>query len=313
MRIGKGKAIGKIILMGEHAVVYGEPAIAIPFPSTRITTTIEETVGEVKLNCYCYKGLLKNAPDKLLGLKTVIEKILEEFNRPLKNFNIDIKSTIPPERGMGSSAAVAIATTRALFNYFEKYLSLEELEKYSSISEKIVHGNPSGLDAAIIMEEESLYYIKGESFEPFHINLDGYLLVADTGEKGGTKEAVSDVKKILDRHSGKILLINQLGEFTKQAKEYLENNQPIELGQLMTKAHEILDQLTVSNPTLNKLVKVSLENNSLGAKLTGGGRGGAMISLCPTREAAENISKKLLENGAKNTWIAYLGDEFNES
>lgn len=303
-----GTAIGKIILMGEHSVVYGEPALAIPFSTTKIETTIYKKSGPVILDCFFYNGILSNAPERLRGLTIVIKEVVKSFNEELIDFNINIESSIPPERGMGSSAAVSVATIRALYKYFDYPLTEADLIKWTNISEKIIHGNPSGIDAAVIIGERSLYYIKGKEFVPFDFKLDAYLIVADTGEVGQTREAVESVKKLIESHPQKSKsLIGKLGILANKAKKLMESNNPMELGKIMTRAHGFLDELGVSNYTLNGLVNTALNNGALGAKLTGGGRGGCMIALAFTEEEAKLISQSLLDNGAKNTWIYNMG------
>lgn len=307
-KIAVGNAIGKIILMGEHAVVYGQPALAIPFPATKIKTTIGRKNGPVLLDCFFYDGLFSHAPERLLGLTSVIKQIVESFNQELQNFSIRIESSIPPERGVGSSAAVGIATIRALYDYFDQGLTNDDLLKWTNVSEVIVHGNPSGLDAAIISGETGLYYIKGRPFMPFVFKLDAYLIVGDTGEMGQTKSAVGDVKKLIESNpeygEG---IIKQLGSLTDDAKTFIETNNIKGLGESMSKAHDLLDKLGVSNGLLNQLVFVALDNGALGAKLTGGGRGGCIIALATDEQQANIISNALLSGGAKNTWISKMG------
>jgi mevalonate kinase len=308
-KVSVGTAIGKVILIGEHSVVYGEPAIAIPFDATNVKATIFRSKGPVNIHCFYYKGLISHAPKVIDGLIQVVKSIVKSFNEELKDFSLCIESTIPPERGMGSSAAVAIATIRGLYDFFGRALTHEELLNWAHISEKIVHGNPSGIDAAIVGGERTLYYIKGEPFTPFEFNLDAYLVVGDTGRKGQTKDAIEDVRKYIETNpkEGKAY-IEELGKLTRAAKDSIESNDPIELGKLMTKAHIILDKLGVSDDGLNVLVSRALNSGALGAKLTGGGRGGCMIALATNKEEASDISKALLNSGAKNTWISRLGD-----
>src|SRR5690625_4850627 len=128
-----GTAVGKIILIGEHAVVYGEPAIAMPFSEAKVRTSIVKKQGPVDLDCIYYKGELFKVPEILLGLNKVVKKIVNNFGKKLDGFSIRIDSTIPPERGMGSSAAVAIATIRSLYKFFNKPLSYKELIELANI------------------------------------------------------------------------------------------------------------------------------------------------------------------------------------
>lgn len=310
---GVGTAVGKIILMGEHAVVYGEPALSIPFPAAFTKVIVDSGQGDVEIDCHFYKGYLKDSKEKLDGIKTMIEKIVFDLDRELKDFDISIETSIPVERGMGSSAAVAVATTKALYDYFDRELSKEDLIKYSDISEKIIHGNPSGLDAATIIGEESLYYIKGEKFMPFDFVLDGYLVVADSGEIGNTKEAVAGVKSLLDRdYINTKKIIEDLGSLADEAKKFMEENNPLGLGQAMRNAQRLLNSLGVSNDNLEKLVGRAMKDGALGAKLTGGGLGGSMIALASSKEDAEKIANGLLDEGARETWISNLGVDIIE-
>lgn len=305
-----GTANGKIILMGEHSVVYGEPAIAIPFPATHIQVTIKAVEGPVQLDCVYYRGNLSSAPQHLENLIAVVESTISELNQELKDFKLTIESTIPVERGMGSSAAVAIAMVRALFAYFSTPLPDDRLLALANVSETIAHGNPSGLDAAMTSGRHPLYYIKGEPFVPFPLSMSAYLIVADTGLKGQTKDAVASIAQLNRENQEKTMnAIHQLGDLAKQAKLAIESNLPVLLGTVMDRAHETLSFLGVSNDTLNHLVRTARLNGALGAKLTGGGRGGCMIALAADKDTAARISASLLDAGAVNTWTHPLGDD----
>ncbi|WHZ32241.1 mevalonate kinase [Desemzia incerta] len=305
-----GRATGKIILMGEHAVVYGEPSLAIPFPKATIQTTVTQSTGPITVDCIYHKGLLTDVPERLSNLLTVVEISIKALKKDFKDFSLKIDSSIPAERGMGSSAAVAVATVRALFNYFEQELTHEQLLELVNVSEVIAHGNPSGLDAAMTSGEQPLYYTKGKPFVPFEMSVDAYLVVADTGIKGQTREAVGSIAALMKEHPEETMNdIHQLGELADKAKTAIEENSPIDLGSYMHQAHLLLDKLGVSNEQLNQLVDAALANGALGAKLTGGGRGGCMIALADSETTAHQISDALRETGTSNTWIYQLGDD----
>lgn len=308
--IASGKAHGKIILIGEHAVVHNEPAIAIPFTSVSTEVNIEQTNEDSTIESIYYTGKLSDAPSTVKNIVETLHAVCAYLNKPTSHMHFIVKSTIPSERGMGSSAAVATALVRALFNYYNEKLNDELLNKFVMISEKIAHGNPSGLDAKVVRSNESVYFIKDKTAESFNTNLPAYLVIADTGDEGDTGEAVTAVGKLVaDPTSKGKTLINDLGLLTKKARKFIEQTQLHRLGEILNLAQEKLVALTVSNEKLDVLVATAQRHGALGAKLTGGGRGGCMIALVETNEVALEISKHLLNAGATKTWIHPLGDD----
>ena len=305
-----GTSHGKIILMGEHAVVYGEPALAMPFPAARVKVSIKESTGPITLDCRYYTGELSKAPEHLRNIQAIIDATVLELGLPLENMAINIESTIPAERGMGSSAAVAAAVIRALYDFAQTPLEHDQLLRLVDIAEVIAHGNPSGLDALMTSSDLPVYFKKEHPFETFPLSINAYLIVADSGQMGQTKEAVGDIAKLKEQDSKTISKkIQQLGIIAEEAKKAILNNDAHALGKNMTQAHSLLAELTVSNEKLDFLVKEAIDAGALGAKLTGGGRGGCMIALATSKEDAERISSALIEAGAKNTWLHSLGDD----
>lgn len=315
-KIALGKASGKIILMGEHAVVYGQPAIAIPFSAVETVAEVKEDGEALTVTCEFYDGLVHKMPEILESLKHAIRFSLYRIGAPQDPaIHIDIHSTIPAERGMGSSAAVAVAIARSLFNFYGKVLTDKELWEIVQSSEKIAHGNPSGIDTVTTSGKSPVFFVKDQPIEQLSINMDAYLIVADTGQTGQTLKAIQSVKALLNKVTYQIdslsdpkQAIKELGQLTKLAKEALLNNYILELGEVMNQAHQLLASLTVSNQTLDRLAQAARQAGALGAKLTGGGRGGCLIALAKDKESAEKIARSLLEQGAKQAWCQYLGN-----
>lgn len=304
-KIGVGTAHGKIILIGEHSVVYNQPAIAIPFKEVKVITTITES-DQLSVDCLYHQGALEDGPAALNNLKVVVNEVCRRLNQPT-TFHIHIASTIPQERGMGSSAAVANATIAAIYDYFQ--VALDDATRFElvQISETIAHGNPSGLDAKVTISNQPIYFIKNERLEPFDINYRGYLVIADTGQKGQTLKAVSalKVKKNNDPHRVNQLITNQ-GQLSNSVKEALSNNDAISLGYYLDQAHSNLVDMGVSSYSLNHLVSVAKQWGALGCKLTGGGWGGCMFALVDDIIKAQSLQEILVANKATQTWVLAL-------
>lgn len=312
MTYGIGEASGKVILMGEHAVVYGAPAIAMPFFSVGVKCTVRAYEGPTYIQSICYDGLLRTSPDDISGIKKLIEVTLEHLNQANQNLKIIIESMIPPQRGLGSSAAVSVAIVRGLYDAFEEKLTFEDLNHLVSIAESIHHSNPSGLDAATILNEQMMVFEKGKGIRNIKSTLEGFMIVGDSGVEGNTKEAVNEVQQKLKENPKLIHKeIENISQLTLKAEKAIDNNQIHTLGYAMTQAHMALRNMGVSNDLMDHYVSVALKKGAYGAKITGGGKGGCMIAICDSIVDAQKIANGLKREGIKETWIYNMKEVYS--
>lgn len=287
---GIGRSHSKIILMGEHSVVYGFPAIALPLKNIEVTcelTPAQET-------------LTMTIADPLI---TAIFAALEYLEITEPNIKYSITSSVPQRRGMGSSAAVAIAAIRAVFDYYEQPSDNQTLEMLANQAEIIAHTNPSGLDAKTCLSDKAIKFIRNIGFSTLEVDLDAYLVIADTGIHGHTREAV---EKVEAQEEKALPFLHALGQLTDAFEGYLAEKQLQRMGLAMSHAHDILNELGVSSPEANHLVNVARSLQVLGAKMSGGGLGGCIIALCESEEQAKTVANELEKEGAVNTWIENL-------
>ncbi len=262
-------APGKVILTGEHAVVYGYPAIAMPI-SLGVTISIEYTDGP----SFCPQAHL----DRRLwtAMRTLI---------PEDGYKISIHSSLPLGRGMGSSAALSVALVRAMAKLKPQQPTFEEECTVAMTMEKVFHGNPSGLDHTVSALGQSIYFHKtslGIKWNPLTVP-DLKFLVIDSGTAGSTAEMVAKVARHSHEQSTTNIL-KEIGTTTVSIHSALEQRDIEETSRLCLHNHTLLRDLGVSTPVLDLLVEESMNMGAWGAKLSGSGGGGIVLTFGPDLE-----------------------------
>ena len=305
----KAFAPGKIILFGEHAVVYGRPALAVPV--TQVRADVDVTVSPRAGIWISSPGVDLDAELNTLPSDHPIAAVIHNFLflarvSPFPKLAIHISSTIPVASGLGSGAAVTVALTRALASHLNFPMSNEEVNTFAYEIEKIHHGTPSGIDNTVVTYAEPVYFVRGQPIEVFKVGQPFTIVIGDTGIRAPTKESVADVRKLWEANPPQWeLIFDRVGAIAQKARKAIERGDRTELGKLMDQNHNLLQEMTVSSRELDRFVSGARAAGALGAKMSGGGRGGNMIALV-TPELADTVSRSLLEAGARNTIITQV-------
>ncbi|MGB1289335.1 MAG: mevalonate kinase, partial [Aggregatilineales bacterium] len=210
--------------------------------------------------------------------------------------------------GLGSGAAISTALARALFQYFEYETTLEEINTVVYDIERMHHGTPSGIDNTVIVYESPVYFVRDTPVKVMEADISLHLIIANTGQTALTKESVGDVRKLFESEPDTIKpLLTKIGQVTEDIYEALQQGNIELTGKLMTENHALLCDLTVSSSQLDKLVKSAIDAGAMGAKLSGGGRGGNMIALVNDKTALA-VRQALLSAGATQIFETYTGE-----
>ena len=296
----EGIGFGKVILLGEHSVVYGRHAIAVPVPQT-IRVKVEDCKEGVTLMIPSWG--IEYQLDKDIEQRQSFEKpagaILERLNLSNKGMRIEVFPDIPRGMGLGGSAAIAVAIIRGLSNHFNLGLSDEEVNGMAFESEKIAHGNPSGIDNTMATFGQPLIYRTGEPplVERLNINESFSLVVGFSRHEGVTAKTVRNVREGWRKNTAMYeKIFDDIDDLVLKSVTAIQNNDFALLGQMMNFCQGLLNALQVSNPELERLIGLAREAGALGAKLTGGGGGGAMVALVKNEsEVAEAIESEGFE------------------
>lgn len=301
-------ACGKIILFGEHAVVYGRPALAVPLSSLRARVRIEEgqAGGTVihALNLEREVRLEDASSDDALAAITRLGMAELGVIDPLEIF---IESEIPVASGFGSGAAISTAIVRAIAAYSGIEVSPARVSALVYETEKLYHGTPSGVDNTVIAYEQPVRFMRGQDIRPFTITRPFELVIANTGIASPTKITVGDVRRGWESDKPRYeALFDRVGAIVQEAQGALARGENERLGALMLGNQRALQEIGVSSPEIEQLISVGLRAGAGGGKLSGGGRGGNVIFYVQDTSAAP-LERALRDAGGASVIVTRVG------
>ncbi len=309
-------APGKIILMGEHAVVYGRPAIAAPVEQVQAVATLAMPAanGEFWIEAadLGQRRALSLAPDDD-PLAQAVRLALAFLRRSPPAAELTVRSTIPLAGGLGSGAAVSTAIVRVLAAWAGQTIPTADLSALVYQVERLHHGAPSGIDNTVIAYGQPVWFMAGQALEPFAIPHPFWLLIANTGIASPTRLTVGDVRRAWQADPARFeALFDEVGSLVHAGRAALLAGDWQRLGRSMTANHALLGQMGVSSPLLDTLTTAALAAGAFGAKLSGGGRGGNVIALI-TPDVAAAVSQALRSAGAVSIITTHYTGQFAAS
>jgi mevalonate kinase len=326
-QVSVATAPGKVILFGEHAVVYGRPAIAVPVTDVQATASV--TPGRAGSGVHILAADLPALDGRPGGrryrmreaaaedpLRTAVELALDAFlpgasaqaggPRVEPDILIRVSSTIPIARGLGSGAAVGTAVVRAIGHYFGRAPDPAETSRLVYEVEKLHHGTPSGIDNTVIAYQQPVYFVKGQALTPLSVGAGLSLIIADTGVVSSTRQVVDDVRRRWQSQPQRYEeMFDEIAVLVRLARAAIERGDPGAIGRLMDQNHDVLMALGASSPELDRLVRAARAAGAVGAKLSGAGWGGNMVALVEASHAPA-VSSALRNASATNIILSQI-------
>jgi mevalonate kinase len=295
---GAGHACGKVILLGEHAVVYGIPAIAVGIDRGARARALALENGPSRLHVQGWNINVRENEEQH-DLARAFRALLESARVASPAFGpyaVDVDADLPPGGGLGCSAAMGVAIARAL----EPKLGQAAIQDRAMAWERIFHGNPSGVDAAVAARGGCVLFRKGSGLEPVRARGAIHLCIGNTGMASSTKSMVETVARLRAR---KLETVEKAFEgirvLVNSAHVAIEAGDRAALGRLMDLNQTLLGGLFLSTPEIERLCGLARDAGALGAKLTGAGGGGSVVALVPTQVVAEAVLRAWNSAGFK--------------
>ncbi len=305
--LASAQAPGKVILLGEHSVVYGRAAIAVPVRSVFARAVVRPATDKLVICSRLEAGLGTTWTIRVDGessqepLAVAAQAVLGwlGWDRPPR-WLVEVSSTIPLARGLGSSAAAAVALVRAMAQAAGRELSAAEASELAYQAEQQAHGTPSGIDNTVVAWDRPVHFAAGQARElPLGAPLP--LVIADSGRRAPTRDLVAAVRERWSGNRRQIeAIFDDIQALVDRAEIALSQGNLGQLGSCMTENQACLRQLGVSDERLDALVESALTAGAWGAKLSGAGGGGVVIALVPLADGPR-IAEALRAAGARDT------------
>lgn len=301
---GFASAPGKVILFGEHFILYGCPAIsmAINLYSNVAVEPREDGILRIfsrnlnlEMKFSRYEGGARGAREAPLEPVRIAAGEVLKLARLNCGLNIEVDSQIPPAAGLGSSAAIAVSTIASTAELFGLKLTKDEIKELAFPAERFVHGRPSGIDQTTSALGGVIYYEPKSGFQKISAGADFKIVIGDSGTSRSTKEQIAKVKAYMDRHKERgEEILNEYKSVALRAVNAIKTRDVEELGYLMNENQRLLKEVGASSPILDAIVERAMIGGALGAKLTGAGGGGCAIALV-TERTEEKVMREILK------------------
>ena len=291
-------ASGKIILLGEHAVVYGRPALAAPIPLAVEARVVDSADTVLLIPRWGIEQRVPPMSENPQGVARILALLLERLDLAARSLTIEAFPSVPRAMGLGGSSALAVAVIRALSSHFKLDLSNERVNQLAFECEKAAHGTPSGVDNTIATYGSPLLFENEgrPTFQEVHPPSSVAIAIGISGKESLTATTVAQVRRAWERQPERYeRIFDQIGDLTRAGSEALQDGAYQELGELMNLCQGYLNALQVSTPELEELIHIARRCGAVGAKLTGGGGGGSIIALCPG--GAEDVVATMKNSG----------------
>lgn len=312
--LAQGEAPGKLLLMGEHAVVHGGLAVALPFTPVAARVSIHRGPGALELHteafgAHHFRGP-HDLPPPLKGLGASILAALDALHLPNERLAFVLGGTVPMGAGLGSSAATACALVRGLGALAQRTWSDAQLQGFIEVAERHAHGRPSGVDGAAVAAQGPLRFRLGEGALALRVRPGPWLVVGHTGLARDTKAAVALVgaRQASDpeRFQAELGRVEAAAEATVAA---MAAGDAQALGEAFGHGRATLGAWGLEHPAATRLIEALLGQGATGAKPTGAGCGGCVVGVARSEAEARMLEASLQAAGATQAWRLALKEE----
>lgn len=316
---------GKVILLGEHGVVYGRPALAaslgvgcraevVGSSSTRITIETGERQrafsragNDKELGCVELSADRESNAAQQESLRKAFVALLNSYEKPLPDIELRITSDLPGGAGLGCSAAMGVAATRAIDALFGLNRDAIEVADASMAWERVFHGNPSGIDSAMAARGGIAVFRRGIPLQMVDAKVLPLMVIGHSGESASTRSMVERVARQHAQSPDELeAIFDAIAELVSQGRVALEAADLAAFGRLMDRNQQLLERLKVSTANLQEMCEICRAAYALGAKLTGGGGGGCMIALVADEQDSIRVINALKKRGYQ-AFAAHVG------